>query len=471
LVAVLGGRFAADLADILQKLPEDKNESPPQTDKVERQTVDPMTYEHQAFALARVRARNTSGAIDYIERHAPDLRPWLDNQIQYFYPGFQVQKSTDKPFAEDVQRIQRFAVMVPDGILVDPEAGRIARIIGQFGVYRAWVFAHATDDGDGWVERRQLEDLWQTVGVAKGKRQARRIIQQGIEQGYWTQDKATKRIYLSGQVRVARQLVREALDAGYHHLVETNKPGKRRVQVNLSGTLQEASASLYAAWLVAKDPERNGVTISRDMLCDLWQVSVPTLLSWEAIAEIGKQANFAQSNDTSLDQVPAHAYLTLNRDGTYAAAWRLPNTYYVNDGSIQQHSHTGKATHIRQAVSGEISSAEQRGSTGDAALPRSGKRYFTDSDAHEVDAFKACDQYLRKLSRKGGDVFERRYFYVGSRHGVRIFEPYNIQTNAPETSISQRLIWQEHRTPAFIAARQSFATVVKDHHEYMALFA
>ena len=65
--------------------------------------------------------------------------------------------------------------------------------------------------------------------------------------------------------------------------------------------------------------------------------------------------------------------------------------------------------------------------------------------------FKACGNYLRKLSRRDGDVFERRYFYVGSRHGVRIYEPYNIQTNAQETNINQRLIWQEHRNMDFIA--------------------
>jgi hypothetical protein len=239
------------------------------------------------------------------------------------------------------------------------------------------------------------------------------------------------------------------------------------VQVNLSGTSQEASAHLYAAWLVAKDPERKGTTISRDMLCDLWQVSVPTLLSWEEIAGIGKQANFAQSNDTSLNNVPEHAYLTLNRDGSTAAAWRLPNTYFVHNRSIQQHSHSGKATHIRQAVRAEISLAEQRGSIGDAALPRSGKRYFTDSEAYKVDAFQACDKYLRKLSRKGGDVFERRYFYVGSRHGVRIYEPYNIQTNAQETNIHQRLIWQEHRNMDFIATRRSFEFMLADHYDYM----
>ena len=471
LMAILGGRFAADVADILKKLPEKKNHPATQTHTVNHKPVDEMSYEHQAFALARVRARNVSGAIEYIERHAPDLRQWLAGQIQHYYPKFHIRKSFSKQFAENVKRIQRFVALVPEGILVDPESGRIARLIGQFGVYRAWVFAHSTDDGDGWVERKQLENLWQTVGVAKGKRQARRIIQRGISQGYWTQDKATKRIYLFGQVRITTKLIEEALDAGYHHLIETNKPGKRRVQVNLAGSVQEASAYLYAAWHVAKDPERKGTTISREMLSELWQVSVPTLLSWEEIVGIRKQANFAQSNDTTLDNVPAHAYLTLNRDGTTATAWRLPNTYYVNNGSIQQHSLTGKATHIRQAVRIEISLAEQRGSIGDAALPRSGKRYFTDSNAYKMDAFKACGDYLRKLGRMNGDIFQRRYFYVGSRHGVHIYEPYNIQTNAPETNIFQRLIWQEHRNPTFISERRNFSHIVKDHHDYMALFA
>jgi hypothetical protein len=469
LMAMLGGRFAADVADILQKLPEKQTQQ--KLAKTQEKTIHNEVYEHQAFALARLRGKNVSGAIDYIECHAPDLRQWLDGQIQRFYPTFRVQKSFSKQFAEDVQRVQQFATLVPDGSLVDPEAGRIARIIGQFGMYRAWIFAHATDDGDGWVERKQLEDLWQTVDIAKSKLHARRIIQQGINQQYWTQDKATKRLYLFGQMKVTTKLVEEALDAGYHHLIETNKPGKRRVQVNLSGSLQEASAHLYAAWLVAKDPERNGTTISRDRLCDLWQVSVPTLLSWEETAGIGKQANFAQSNDTSLNNVPEHAYLTLNQDGSTAAAWRLPNTYFVHNSAIQQHSHTGKATHIRQAVRAEIALAEQRGSIGDAALPRSGKRYFTDSESYKVDAFQMCDNYLRKLSRKGSDVFERRYFYVGSRHGVRIYEPYNIQTNVQETNIFQRLIWQEHRNPTFISERRNFAHIVKDHHDYMALFA
>ena len=114
-----------------------------------------------------MRGKNISGAIEYIQRHAPEQMNWLESQIKHFYPTFRLRKTFSNQFAEDVQNIQPSIALVPDGILVDAEAGRIARLIGQFGVYRAWVFAHSIDDGDGWVERKQLETLWQTVGVAK----------------------------------------------------------------------------------------------------------------------------------------------------------------------------------------------------------------------------------------------------------------------------------------------------------------
>ena len=107
----------------------------------------------------------------------------------------------------------------------------------------------------------------------------------------------------------------ETLCACYHYLVETNKLGKRRVQVNLTGITQEASGHLYVSWLLTKYSQCKRTAISHDMLCDLWQVSVPTQSALGKIAGIGKQPNFAQSNNMSPINVPAQAYLTLNRDG------------------------------------------------------------------------------------------------------------------------------------------------------------
>lgn len=81
----------------------------------------------------------------------------------------------------------------------------------------------------------------------------------------------------------------------------------------------------------------------------MWQVSVPTLLSWQEIVGSGKQTNFAQSNDTSMGNVPEHTYLTFNRGGSTATAWRLPDTYFVHNISSQQHSRpvSGKPSELK----------------------------------------------------------------------------------------------------------------------------
>ncbi|MEQ8677999.1 MAG: hypothetical protein RLP44_01550 [Aggregatilineales bacterium] len=424
----LGGKFSADLAALLKR----QSSEPVTKSNPTKSDLHP-DHEIRQFALLRIQIDNIDGAFDFIQRHAPDQIDWLNAQLKHH-------KVT--PLAIKPEPSLTKLKVVQKTMLIDAEAGRIAKVVGQFGLFRAWAYAHAVDDGDGRVERDALENVWRDAGIANSKRHIRRLLKEGINQGYWTLDSRTGRIYLSGQLRVAKQLVKSAIDAGYSNIIETNKPGKRRVEVDLSGSLQEASSNLYAAWLATKDSEREGITISRDMLCALWDVSIPTLLKWEAIAHIRKQANYAQQNNTSIDKVPAHAYLTLNRDGSHSAAWRLPNTYTVKN-DIQQHPRTGKSKKIRKAVQGEITQAERRGALGDAALPSSGRLYFTQKSSSSVDPFHACSDYLRKVGRCDGDMKCRRYFYIGKRHGVQIFEPYNPVTNTPETYLSQRLIWQE----------------------------
>ncbi|MEQ8671750.1 MAG: hypothetical protein RLP44_26635, partial [Aggregatilineales bacterium] len=90
----------------------------------------------------------------------------------------------------------------------------------------------------------------------------------------------------------------------------------------------------------------------------------------------------------------------------------------------------------------------------------SGKLYFTERRKSKVDSFKACSDYLRKVGRHDGDMKLRRYFYVGKRHGVTIFEPYNPVTNDPETYLNQRLIWQESDFD-FEQARMNYGIAVQ----------
>ncbi len=401
----LGGKFSADLAALLKK----------QSTALVKEPANVKTHIYRdhtilQFTLVRIQIGNVDGAIDFIQRHAPEQMEWLNTRLKH-------QKVT--PSAIKSKQSSTKLKVVQKTVLIDAEAGHIAKAIGQFGVFRAWAYAHTVDNGDGRVERDALKNVWKDAEVAKSERHARRLIKEGINRGYWTHDNRTGRIYLSGQLRVARQLVKSAFDDGYSHIIETNKPGKRRVEVDLSGSLKEASACLYAAWMATKDSEREGITISREMLCALWDVSIPTLLKWESLAHVRKQANYAQQNETSIDKVPGHAYLTLNRDGSHSAAWRLPNTYTITDKSIQQRLRTGKSKKIRKAVQCEITQAERRGAIGDAALLSSGKLYFTQKVSSSVDPFHACSDYLRTIGRKDGDLKQRRYFYVGKRAAWR----------------------------------------------------
>ncbi len=257
--------------------------------------------------MVRIQIGNLDGAIEFIQRHAPDQMDLLNANLKHR----QIRHSSIK----SKQSSPKLKV-VQQTILIDDEAGRIAKVVGQFAVFRAWAYAHTIDNGNGRIEREELENV--------------------SKQEYWTYDPRTKRIYLSGQLRVVKRLDKSAIECGLSHIGETNKPGKRRIKVDLSGSLQESSARLYASWMAAKDQEREGITISRDVLYALWDVSIPTLLTWEKITHIDKQSNYAQQNDTSIDKVPPHTYLTLNRDGSHSTAWRLPNTYTVTNKSIQE---------------------------------------------------------------------------------------------------------------------------------------
>ncbi|MEL6403348.1 MAG: hypothetical protein AAFR81_03200 [Chloroflexota bacterium] len=461
--AILGDRFAADLADIIATSKSNVEQSPRIKQNQRIETIQPEQVLddemlHRQFALVRLRAGKPQGAIDYIKRHAPELLNWMNQQVRILNPAFWKKEKQLHSLFSSVRTVER-------EVIADIEAARIAYTINELSVYRAWLYAQSLQTGCGWVERKRIESLWSDVGVANGKRQARRIIKQGIDLGYWTQNKQTKRLYLTGQVKVATALTRRAFEIGLEATLEINHPGKKRVKLDCSGTQREAVAKLYTAWLKAKDRHDTGVMISRETLCQLWCVSVPTLVEWEALTAIEVQTNYAQNNDTSIEHVPAHAYLTLNRDGSHAVAWQLPNTYRIHETSIDVHLRKGKSRQVQQAMKVEISRGiEQRGYVGDAASLRSIIRlYFTDQPNSEKTPLEACERHLRSVGRKDGDIFTRRYFYVGKRYGVTIYEPYNIETNIQHTNIHQRLIWQEN-TAKFGQIREHYRIALAEEH-------
>lgn len=135
ILAQLGGRFAADVADILQKLPENTDQQKNTLHLQHSELINKETHEHQQFALVRLRARNIQGAVDYIQRHAPELQDWLNSQIKQYAPHYHHKKSQKSNLSTSIHLLQQDVRFVPDGILIDAEAGRIARILTNLAYF------------------------------------------------------------------------------------------------------------------------------------------------------------------------------------------------------------------------------------------------------------------------------------------------------------------------------------------------
>lgn len=280
-------------------------------------------------------------------------------------------------------------------VQIDTELARVAYVTGHFALYRVWVYAlRKIGDGSGWVEKGSLEKGLRRRNIKVTRRSLNRYIKQGNGL-FWTYDRKTKQLYLRGAEALAWRLTHQCSD----YQVETNLPGLRRMNVDLSGSIGDAIAHVYAAWIARKD-KGYGVTISRDLLSNLWGVSVPAMLEWEDRARVKKITNYAQQSDTNPNNVPTHAYLCRAKSGKNFVSWRLPNAYFAN---VKEHRKNGNARKIRQSVKensrkpanliGDAESQDIRRAGGSLKL---GKLYFADGGKlGKRDAFRICGSHIK----------------------------------------------------------------------------
>jgi hypothetical protein len=228
----------------------------------------------------------------------------------------------------------------------------------------------------------------------------------------------------------------------------TNKPGVRRVLVDLSGSLRKAVANAYAGWFAVKQKGMKGTQISREALSQLWGVSTPTLLEWEELAGITKSPNYAQQADTSIENVPTHARLVRGRDGTLFVSWQLPNTYFAPD-SIQLHERVGNSRLVREAVLEVINDQQPAIDRGwgsshadlnNGGSLRLGRLYFEDRDITNKTWRKTLDGFtqVRRHLKQHQDIFRPHYVLLGKKGRVAIFERYDIATDLQLTQLWQR---------------------------------
>lgn len=322
-------------------------------------------------------------------------------------------------------------------VIFDTELVRLSYTLQLFSAFRIWVYAaQVLSDGSGWSEKEVLRQFLNRINIKFSKRQMDRYIRLG-EGVFWTYQRKTKRVFFTSSEKVSINILKLAMEQNDPTL-ETNRPGRLRMVADLTGSLERSIATAYAAWFASKS---ENVTISRELLGVLWNVSIPTLQKWESVSGITYTKNIAQSHNTSINDAPRHAYLCKDRDGKQYISWRMPNTYHAPE-HIKEHRNIGNSAIIRKEINRVYESASNScGLLEPSTLPaniigqadiRLGRLYFERTD-------KSCGwTKANRHLRKHGDVFRNHYVRLGKARGTVIHERFDVVTNVQHTDLWQR---------------------------------
>jgi len=306
-------------------------------------------------------------------------------------------------------------------------------------------------EGRGWIEIGELKRALPRFRVHVDKKTFSNWLKAG-EGWYWHMHNT--RLYLIGQVHVWGKLADELCSRKLHSIAQAIHP-QTTLWLDLSGTLETCSATLYLAWMQTR---AEAVTMSRDFLSKVWHVEPNTLRRWEQDRSVDVQTNYAQYGGSDLTVVPAHAYPYRTTDGEIRYTWRIPNTYRVS--VPHQRGRTGqrrKCRHEKSRVMQVHALDELPLADGDEGVLSFNKRYFSNPD--RVAAHKAAHDSMKKR----GDWQRTCYVRVGehiTRKGavIGIVERYDNQTGIGWTDLGERDFSQE-QTPVFQQMRTVFTVV------------
>jgi len=297
------------------------------------------------------------------------------------------------PLAQQIAKVVKTITIVPDAaapveecpqantIAVDPELARLASALKQAPQFRLWVvmLQMVRDSNHLRISRSDLEAALSQYGIKVSKRNLRRWLQGGHGL-FWNVTDTF--IYFIGYEKVAHRLLEIALQKQLPDLISTNRPGKRSMYLDVSGSLQQFEANIYAAWLAY----RENPTIARSTLAALFNREPKILRQWDKLANVKVITNEAQFAPDHFPDVPEHAYMYqasigIGRSETRFRA-RMVNTYHTP--SIKQHDKRGQSRRVFYRLGQYLESIEpagncEQGRGSDAAtggLKPTGRRYF-----------------------------------------------------------------------------------------------
>lgn len=378
-------------------------------------------------------------------------------------PPSEVTETTADPQPES--GVEQQPASMPEQAALDPELARLAIRRGEARPFWLWCIARALDRrGAGWV---YLDDLLAAASAQDDRlseRQFARAVRAGASLRFWTRSRQRRR----GE----RDFRRRLYYASYARLAErltdpdnTNLPGERQVVVPLRWETFEAHC--YAAWLTARIHARRGhreeLPISRQSLGDLFGVSVPTLLQWEASADIRAVPNYVQTHETTPgDDVPAHATVYQTAGGALRPTWRTVNSYVPPSMEVKDSKRTRLTVRrrCRATVNDSACSEGQPLRVCGAAVRRDGegppapfeRRYF--DDPTPADGFRSVKSYeLHSPRARSGTA---RLVHIGSsfRKGAQVWE---LVTRYRQRTVVGEQDWRAMCSKRFRQTQRAYA--------------
>ena len=332
-------------------------------------------------------------------------------------------------------------------VWVDCELGRVAICRHELPEFRVWNYAHVATGGSGRILKSELLRACRQYALVTSRSTFNGIIERG-NRLYWRERGGY--LYLTGWKKLASKLTKwEAKYAPDH--VTTNRPGQRRVQLDLTGSLKLAHASIYNGWIAVKSEKLGYLEIARSTLSALWGRSKRQLLTWEKLVGIRTELRYAEHHDILNPLVPNYAYLCLDTNGDEFASWRLPNRFTPAPANIS--TTNGQRRRVRSACNHAVESVDPATQTpgGKRRVLRTGRTNFSDRMGKNglIPAHKQLDKHLRKHN----DIFDRRHYaYIATRYGKHIYE----LSNGVQVRNGVGRDWIAEKSPAFRERRAGY---------------
>lgn len=337
-----------------------------------------------------------------VARNHPEYTETLEKQADSKFSGAELakvrqqfaatQRASNTPLAQNIRKIaETIVISAPvderpqsNTIAGDPELARLAVGLNEAPQFRLWLvlLQMVRDTNINYVLRADLEAMLRKYGITVSERNLRRWLKHGHGL-FW--NVTEKRIYFAGYKTVSIRLVERAVHKKLPDLISTNRPGKRSMYFDVSGSLQQFEANVYAAWIAF----RENPTIARSTLSALFNREPRILRQWDKSANIDVITNEAQFAPDYFAEVPEHGYmyqaaLGNGRSETRFRA-RMVNSYHAPQ--IKQHGKRGQSRRVFHAVGKYLESIESTGkceqgrgsNTSTGGLKPTGRRYFADS--------------------------------------------------------------------------------------------